>query len=221
MNFLANLILNSVLVLGIQWWPETEIVPLAKELIAWSSNPIVVVIPQYMCLHRTCINSMRVLLLLLLSRFSPVQLCATPETAAHQAPPSPGFSRQEHWSGLPFPSPMHESEKWKWSHSVVSNSSWPHGLQPTRLLSWDFPWMHVYVYKYEAFARKRCLSWDLKFKQELTSWREMYDKHSSSGYNTHKVLWENTVHLGSWKKSIMAGKQKSGGEWLVLLRILF
>ena len=30
--------------------------------------------------------------------------------AAHQTPPSLGFSRQEHWSGLPFPSPMHESE---------------------------------------------------------------------------------------------------------------
>ena len=45
------------------------------------------------------------MLLLLLSRFSRVQLCATPETAAHQAPPSLGFSRQEHWSGLPFPSP--------------------------------------------------------------------------------------------------------------------
>ena len=51
------------------------------------------------------------LLLLLLSRFSHVQLCATPETAAHQAPPSLGFSRQECWSGLPFPSPMRESEK--------------------------------------------------------------------------------------------------------------
>ena len=50
------------------------------------------------------------LLLLLLSRFSRVRLCATPETAAHQAPPSVGFSRQEHWSGLPFPSPMRESE---------------------------------------------------------------------------------------------------------------
>src|SRR5574342_338022 len=49
-------------------------------------------------------------LLLLLSHFSRVQLCATPETAAHQAPPSLGFSRQEHWSGLPFPSPMQESE---------------------------------------------------------------------------------------------------------------
>ena len=51
------------------------------------------------------------LLLLLLSRFSRVQLCATPWTAAHQALLSLGFSRQEHWSGLPFPSPMHESEK--------------------------------------------------------------------------------------------------------------
>jgi len=59
---------------------------------------------------------------------------------AHQSPPSLGFSRQEHWSGLPFPSPMHESEKWKWSRSVVSDSSWPYGLQPTRLLCpWDFP----------------------------------------------------------------------------------
>ena len=47
---------------------------------------------------------------LLLSCFSRLRLCATPEMAAHQAPPSLGFSRQEHWSGLPFPSPMHESE---------------------------------------------------------------------------------------------------------------
>ena len=59
---------------------------------------------------------------LLLSRFSRVWLCATPQMAAHQAPPSLGFSRQEHWSVLPFPSPMQESEKWKWSHSVVSDS---------------------------------------------------------------------------------------------------
>ena len=51
------------------------------------------------------------LLLLLLSHFSRVQLCATPWTAAHQAPPSLEFSRQEHWSGLPLPSPVNESEK--------------------------------------------------------------------------------------------------------------
>ena len=53
----------------------------------------------------------RKLLLLLLSRLSRVRFCATPETAARQAPPSLGFSRQEHWSGVPLPSPMHESEK--------------------------------------------------------------------------------------------------------------
>ena len=38
-------------------------------------------------------------------------LCDPIKRKAYQAPPSLGFSRQEHWSGLPFPSPMHESEK--------------------------------------------------------------------------------------------------------------
>ena len=42
----------------------------------------------------------------ILSRFSRVQPCANLWTAAYQAPPSTGFSRQEHWSGLPFPSPV-------------------------------------------------------------------------------------------------------------------
>ena len=92
-------------------------------------------------------------LLLLLSCFSCVQLCATPWTEAYQASPSMEFSRQEHWSGVPFPSPMHESGKWQWSHSVVSDSSQPHGLQPTRLLHpWDFlgnstgVWCHCLIH---------------------------------------------------------------------------
>ena len=86
------------------------------------------------------------LLLLLLSRFSRVRLCATPEMAAHQVSPSLGFSRQEHWSGLPFPCPVHESEQWKWSRSVVSYSSDPmdcslpgssvHGIFQGKVLEW-------------------------------------------------------------------------------------
>jgi len=63
-------------------------------------------------LSTECVHLLRLfllLLLLLLSHFSRVRLCATPETAAHQAPPSLGFSRQEHWSGLPFPSPKPET----------------------------------------------------------------------------------------------------------------
>ena len=87
----------------------------------------------------------RIGLLLLLSRFSRVRLCATPETAAHQAPPSLGFSRQEHGSGLPFPSPMHESEKWKWGQSCLIPSdpmdcsppgSSVHGIFQARVLEW-------------------------------------------------------------------------------------
>ena len=72
-----------------------------------------------------------------------LQSCPTLCNPIDDSPPgSPSleFSRQEHWSGLPFPSPMHESEKWKWSRSVVSDSWRPHGLRPTRLLHpWDFP----------------------------------------------------------------------------------
>ena len=65
---------------------------------------------------------------------------ATPRTVACQAPLSMGFPRQAHWSGLPFPSPMHETEKWKLSRSVVSDLQRPRGLQPSRLLRpWDFP----------------------------------------------------------------------------------
>ena len=75
--------------------------------------------------------NMLLLLLLVPGHFSRVRFCVTP---------SLGFSRQEHWSGLPFPSPMHKSEKWKWSRSAMSDSSRPYGLQPTRLLRpWDFP----------------------------------------------------------------------------------
>ena len=87
------------------------------------------------------------LLLLLLSRFSRVRLCATPQTAASQAPPSLGVSRQELWSGLPFPSPMRESE----NESEVAQSfptlrnptdcsllgSSIHGIFQARVLEWS------------------------------------------------------------------------------------
>ena len=86
------------------------------------------------------------LLLLLLSRFSRVGLCATPQTAAHQAPPPLGFSRQEHWSGLPFPSPRKvksESEVTKSCPTLsdpMGRCSLPgsstHGIFQARVLEW-------------------------------------------------------------------------------------
>ena len=68
---------------------------------------------------------------------SHVRLLATPWTAAHQAPPSMGFSRQEYWSGVPLPSP-------NFSLRVVNNmrlclvaqlcpTLLPQGLQPQGL----------------------------------------------------------------------------------------
>ena len=53
---------------------------------------------------------LRLLLLLLLSHFSRVRLCDPIDGSPPGSPPL-GFSRQKHWSGLPFPSPVHESEK--------------------------------------------------------------------------------------------------------------
>ena len=44
---------------------------------------------------------------------SRVQFFATPWTVAYQAPPSMGFSRQEYWSGLPFPSPLNIHTIWQ------------------------------------------------------------------------------------------------------------
>ena len=82
-----------------------------------------------------------------------VWLCVTPQTAAHQAPPSLGFSRQEHWSGLPFPSPMRESEVTQ-SCLTLSNpvdcslpGSSVHGIFQARVLDWGaiaFSWQSAF-----------------------------------------------------------------------------
>ena len=57
--------------------------------------------------------------------FSCVWLLVTPWTAAYQAPPPMGFSRQEYWSEVPSPSVQ-------FSRSVMSNSLWPHAPQHAR-----------------------------------------------------------------------------------------
>ena len=58
---------------------------------------------------------------------------------------------------------MHEREKWKWSRSVVSDSSWPHGLQPIRLLHpWDFPGKSTGV-------GCHCLLWGIAAKSQIRS----------------------------------------------------
>ena len=77
----------------------------------WVSNSCIylvigLIVPILKNVYRLWNSVYNALLLLLLSRFSRVQLCATPETAAHQVPLSMGFSRQEYWSGVPLTAPL-------------------------------------------------------------------------------------------------------------------
>ena len=74
----------------------------------------------YFALHR---------LLLLLSCCGHVRLCATPSTAAHQAPPSLEFSRQEYWSGLPFHPPMHAYMLSRFGRVRLCATPWTTALQ--------------------------------------------------------------------------------------------
>ena len=74
-----------------------------------------------------------------------------------------GFSRQEHCSGSPFPSPMHESEKWKWSRSVVSDPQWPHGQHIKKQ-------RHYFVNRSPSsqgygFSSSHVWMWDLDYKE--------------------------------------------------------
>ena len=76
---------------------------------------------------------------------------------------------------------MYESEKWKWSRSVVPDSQLPHGLQPTRLLHpWDFPgkstgvgchcllqWMLCTIYVKNASVFKK---WDTYYSEVIKSY---------------------------------------------------
>ena len=74
---------------------------LLPTLLALSMAPPLSHIPN---INDQILTRCSLLLLLLLSHFSQVRLCATLGTAARQAPLSTGFSRQEYWSGFPFPS---------------------------------------------------------------------------------------------------------------------
>ena len=130
-----------------------------------------------------------------------LQSCPTLCDPIDTSPPSLGFSRQEHWSGLPFPSPMHESEKWKWSRSVVSDPQLPHGLQPSRLLHPYYPLIQALI-----FALRRTGQMGLLFC-ECTGSKEGKSVSRVSIYSSKNRMllppqwkWPKVITLppGSW-----------------------
>ena len=81
---------------------------------------------------------MFLLLLLLLSRFIRVRLCATPQMETHQAPPSLGYSRQEYWSGLPFFICLNDSAKLSQHYSLPHSN----GTELTVEFQWFLDFFH-------------------------------------------------------------------------------
>ena len=85
---------------------------------------------------------------------SHIQLLATPWTAAYQAPPSMGFSRQEYWSGVPLPSPIWSirPSKVRGSEMYVETVGFSFLSLSTQcvwvtqifILKEDFPWEYVF-----------------------------------------------------------------------------
>ena len=98
---------------------------------------------------------------------------------------------------------MHESEEWKLSHSVVSDSQRPHGLQPTRLLRpWDFP-------RKSTGVGCHCLLYDfwekVLFQGQLTKRQETQLKSVSLSQGSGKnVRIRGISNLGSWLASLIS-----------------
>ena len=112
----------------------------------------------------------------MLSHFSRVRFFVTPWTAACQAPLSMGFSRQEYWSGLPFPSP-----------GDLPNP----GIEPVSLLSpalaarffiisatWEAPWASL-----EAQMVKRLPAMQETQVQSL-GWEDTLEKETATHFST-------------------------------------
>ena len=121
------------------------------------------------CIYFTfCLNcNFRHIALFVLAAAAAKSLQSCPTVQPHRRqptrpPPSLGFSRQEHWSGLPFPSPMHESEsevaQWCLTLSDPMDYSLPgsslHGIFQAGVLEWDAIVFSAFDYMFQVKNKK-------------------------------------------------------------------
>ena len=162
--------------------------------------------------------------MLLLSRFSHVRLCVTPKTATHQPPLSLGLSRQEYWSGLPFPSPMHACmlsrfspvrlcvTPWTAAHKAplstgFSRQEYWSGL-PLPSPCYDIVWWMIKCWirlNPELWARMhlRDFRWDMK-KPQLRQWK----RRNARDMKCHGGRISSLGWLIGWERW---GRRKSQG----------
>ena len=129
--------------------------------------------------------------------------------AAHQAPPSLGFSRQEHWSGLPFPSPMHESEVAQLCPTLSDpmDCSLPgssdHGIFQARVLEWgaiafsNVLMSETYPFPHRAYFHKRENRQKDKWSRRSgTEWEWMNKEWRCS---LHREVREGNIWTEFWR----------------------
>ena len=138
----------------------------------------------------------------MLSRLSHVQLCATLWTAAHQAPPFTGFSRQEYWSGLPFPSSMYACMHAKLLQSCLTlcdpmDSSPPgssvHRILQARTLEWvaiSFSTKKASILKMLTFMKN--LIWGNRKRYLCCTVLQLY-------FSTHGKIHLAALSKSEWK----------------------
>ena len=126
---------------------------------------------------------------------SRVRLFATPWTVAYQLPPPMGFSRQEYWSGLPFPSPKNVSAAAAKSLQSCPTLR-PHRRQPTRLpCPWDSPGKNTGV---GCHFLLQCMK--LKSESEVAqSWPTLRDPMVCSlpGSSVHGIFQARVLEWGA------------------------
>ena len=110
---------------------------------------------------------------------SRVWLLASPWTAAYQAPPSMGFSRQEYWSGLPLPSPDSFNRYYYYYHLLYADESlklrevkqpaWAHSLAEIQSQVW--PVCQVAIHRKQVFIELKVLPWSV-ISVAMCTWPE-------------------------------------------------
>ena len=134
-----------------------------------------------------------------------VRLLATPWAAAHQAPPSMGFSRQEYWSGVPLPSPT------KYSYlEYIKNS------QDSRVRNTNSP-SRKWAKRHEHFAR-----WEInqEVKAVIKSWDNGVDKDEEppgQREGTWALHWTQDWKTGRLDGNMGGSLTGCGSHWIVLI----
>ena len=143
---------------------------------------------------------------------------ATPWTAAHQAPPSMGFSRQEYWSGVPLPSPYDQPRQHikKQRHYFANKgaSSQGYGFSSSHVWMWEADCWRIDAFELWCWSRLLRVHWTAR-RSNQSILKEISPECSLEGLMLNLKL-QHFGHLmwraDSIEKTLMLGKIEVGGE---------